>query len=278
MALIPCPECGHNISSLARFCPKCTGANAQKAAQSAGNNTSRSDVPENAAAQENLYPSDTGSCTELHQSEFKPSLNEKIILEGRTFLINGFMKILDGYAYLTSKRYVLCDDSMVNIVYQIGINGIASVEEGRHLLTKKIIITTISGETLQVKSQPHAEWFSALDDPQKYVGALSKPKVDPSNGTAGALDWYYVADGINIGPVKENIIVQFIQNNHTIFRDTNVWNSSLSEWKRAEDTILTIYFSESALSDADAVKATLFSRISRHCFLPQLQLLYRKYF
>lgn len=252
MALIPCPKCGHNISSFARFCPKCShvkSGDEQKiprlvARSSSGENTQEKKLPPRV---------DLASCTELLQHEFKPSSDEMIVLEGRTFLVKGTFNIHDCYAYLTSKRYILCDDSRVNIVFQVGINGIAFAEESRHLISRMIVFTTVSGETFQIKCQPHVMWLSALSEPKNFVDAAKKTRVAPSNVHASTVDWFYEADGINVGPVKEKMVVQLIQNNHTILPHTKVWNAGLTEWKPAKDTILTIYFSELANSGADKI-------------------------
>lgn len=281
MALIACTECGHKISSLARFCPKCghlKGNTEHNAPLSVDHSSLGVDLPEKVTFPAIAFHADTYSSNELLLSEFKPSLDEMIILEGRTFIIKSIFNILDGYAYLTSKRYVLCDPSRVNIVFQIGSNGIVSVEEGRHLISKKIIVTTVSGEAFQVKCQPHFKWFNALLEHKDFADASGKTKSDQQVVSAGTLEWYYETDGVNIGPVKENIIVQLIRNNHTIYRNTKVWNSSLPEWKPAEDTILIIYFGESNTSGTDSTPATKGSSMFSLSVLSYIKQICRKYF
>ena len=271
MALIACPECGHQISSFARFCPKC-----KQSKDNAAQNTSLPtySFPSAGDVLGRVMPPDISDTSndEFLQLEFKPSLDEMILLEGRTYLIKSLLSVSDCYAYLTSKRYTLCDASGVHIVFQIGLNGIASVAEGRHLISKKIVITTVSGEIYQVKSQSHDTWLSVLLDPRGAVAASRKPKAEPLSDSSGALEWYYKVNGISIGPVQEKYIIQFIQNNHTIYRDTSVWNACLTDWKRAEETILGFYFSDSAPFGADAPHAheldsrfglNLFSRFRR---------------
>ncbi len=273
MALIACTECGHKISSLARFCPKCyhpKGTAAYNALRIPDFNT----VP----FPNRAFNDDTASLEELLQCEFKPSLDEMVILEGRAFLIKGLLNVLDCYAYLTSKRYVLCDASRTQIVFQVGSNDIVYVEEARRLISKKIIITAGSGEIIQVKSQPHLRWLHALREPKSFADTSKKMTADLTNGSAGTLHWYYETAGAAIGPVTENSIIQLIRNNHTIFRNTNVWNASLPEWKRAEETILTIYFNESASSETNSIQATKVSRSFPQFFLSQIKLLFRKFF
>ena len=272
MALIACTECGHKISSLARFCPKCAHlkVNAEhNIPVSPDLGSLGRDLPEKVPFSKIAFQAETYSCDELLRSEFKPLLDEAIVLQGRTFFIKGIFNILDGYAYLTSKRYVLCDASGVNIIFQMGCNSILSVESGRHLISKKIIITTVSGEVLQVKSQPHFRWINALLERMTFAAASGKESIEDPENNNGTLDWYYENNGVKIGPVKERIIVRLIRNNHTIYRNTKVWNSSLAEWKPAEETILTIYFGESDSSDLNVL---------RPGFLHYVKLLCRKYF
>ncbi len=232
MALIACTECGHRISSLARFCPKC--------------NHTRSNLTKKAEPLNNDYYSSVATTEELLQHEFKPSIDEMVILEGSTFLIRNIFNVSDCYAYLTSKRYTLCDASGKNIIFQISSNGFASVEDVRHLFLRKIIINTVSGETYQVKCQPHYTWFSALLDPQGHANTARKKNINPSSENTDTIGWYYEDAGVKVGPIPENDMIQLIRNNHTIFRNTNVWNEYLPIWKRADETLLAFYFSDSS--------------------------------
>ena len=281
MALIVCTECGHKISSLARFCPKCNHLKVNTVHNTSslyGSDTSAVDIPGKVTSENKDFHGAPATSGELLQSEFKPSLDEMIILEGKTFLVKGFFKVSDCYAYLTSKRLAFCDTSGVNIEFQIGTNGIASIEEGRHLVTKIITITTVSGENIRLKSQPHSEWFSALLDPKRSAVVLNKTKYDQVSTNNSSIDWYYEDSGINIGPIKEKVIIQIILNNHTIFRNTKVWNSSLPEWKRAEETILTIYFSESAASLGGLKQEKKGFSLLHPGLFPKIKWLCRKYF
>lgn len=276
MALIPCPKCGHNISSFARFCPKCSHVKSS-AEQKAPRLAARSSSEEN--SQENTLPPsvDIADCTELLQHEFEPSLDEMIVLQGKTFLVKGPFNIHDCYAYLTSKRFILCDSSRVNIVFQVDINKIAFAEESRHLISKMIVFTTVSGETFQIKCQQHFTWLSALSEPKSFVDAAKRSRAVSSNVHASTVDWFYEVDGINVGPVKEKVVVQLIQNNHTIFPHTKVWNAGLTEWKPAKDTILTIYFSDLANSGADKIGSEPYFRIPGLSVLKKYIGLIRKY-
>ena len=221
---------------------------------------------------------DSTVCTELFQREFKPSLDEMIVQEGACFLIKSTFNIRDCYAYLTSKRYVLCEASGENIVFQVAINGIVFAEEGRYLISKKIVVTTAAGETLQVKNQPHVTWLSALHDPVRFIDSAKKAKSTPLNAHASSVEWFYEVDGISVGPVKENIIIQLIQNNHTIFQQTKVRNATLPEWKRADETILTIYFSGPAAPGENRVKATSALPMPSANVFQNVMHLFRKYF
>ena len=242
MALIACPKCGHNISSLAHFCPKCSFVENRAVKRPPRL------VPLNSLEKKNLemreLPVDDATSTVelLLQQDFKPSLDEMIIMEGKAFLIKGVFTVVECFAYLTSKRYVVCDSSGVEVVFQVGVDNIIFVEEGRHLFSKKIVVTTASGLLFQIRSQPHGIWLAALRDPIRFVEAAKKTRILPSHVDTGGMEWFYEGNGIHIGPVKEKTIIQLIQNNHTVFPHTKVWNASMSEWKPAEETILTIYF------------------------------------
>lgn len=278
MALVVCTMCGHRISSLARFCPKCNhskGASVHITPPPVHQTVLEAGAPEMPAISDDVPRSSIASCDELLQREFLPSKDETIILEGRVFLIKGILNVADCYAYLTSKRYVVCDSSAVQILFQISSNGFTSVEDGRHVLSRKIIITTVSGETYQVKCLPHYTWFGALLDPQGALEASRRPKAAPSVESAGTLDWFYESDGATVGPVHEKEMVQLIKSSSTVFRDTRVWNKSLPEWKRAEETILSIFFTDSHGSRTANARTTsgLFGRL-----WPHIQLLGRKYF
>jgi hypothetical protein len=277
MALIACPKCGQTISSLARFCPKCPPTISTEEGTSIFN-VVRSVPKINPQAEESSHHVYAAKCEELLQHEFKPSLDEKIILEGRTFLVKGFFNVIEGYAYLTSKRYSLCDAKGATIIFQADRNDIVSAEEVKHLITKKIIITTGSGDEIKVKSHPHDAWLTALLAPKSVTATSTSLNPERSNEETGTLDWHYEVSGINIGPVKEDIIVQLIRNNHTIFRNTKVWNATLPEWKRADETILTIYFSEFVTSVTESMHQTKkYSYIAHMIFFPQIKLFCRKY-
>jgi hypothetical protein len=102
---------------------------------------------------------------------------------------------------------------------------------------------------------------------------LKKPKMPgmaPPVEDAGTFDWFYESDGLTVGPVHEKEMVKFIQSNSTIFRDTRVWNKSLPDWKRAEETILTIYFSESHSRRGRSARPKM-------TFLPHLQVLCKRF-
>jgi hypothetical protein len=220
----------------------------------------------------------SSACTELLQRQFRPSLDEMVLLEGRTFLIKSTFNTLECYAYLTSKRYVLCDASGIDIVLQVGSDEIVFAEEGRHLISKKIVVTAATGQMFQVKSLPHVIWFNALREPKQFIETAKKVWGASSNAPSSNVEWFYEADGVNVGPVKEKTVVQLIQNRHTVFPDTKVWNASLPEWKRAEDTILTIYFKETAADGLGSTRIDNSSKTRCESFLHRSTFLFRKYF
>lgn len=254
MALIACPECGHNISSLARFCPKCSLPKhtiEEKALRLVDSCAPKSEVAASPSTQENSLPGETEIPKELSQRVFKPSHDEKILHEGKVFIVKGYFKILGCQAYLTSKRFVICANSSEVIVYQVGRKEIVFAEERRHLFLKKIVLTTVSGKQIQIKSLSNQTWINALLQSESHAASLkdSHPK---HNENSTSSDWHYQADDVKIGPVDEHYIIQLIQNNHTIYRHTKVWNPTLSDWKRADDTILTIFFRESDFATTDS--------------------------
>jgi hypothetical protein len=280
MALVACSVCGHQISSLARFCPKCNHSK-----NNVVNDTSRSVVSassenyihEMVAPPNNSHSNDTAVNGELFQLVFKPSMDEMIILEGRTVLVRGIISVSGCYAYLTSKRYALCDASGANIVFQTSNSNIVSIKEGRCLFSRKIIITTGSGEAYQVKCQPHDLWLNALLDPQGAADASRTRRVASLTDSSGTLDWYYEEDGIKIGPIKEKDIIQLIQNNHTVYRNTCVWNAYLTAWKRAEDTILSLYFGENTTSGFDSPGLRSVSASSGRSLFSRIWMIFKKY-
>lgn len=274
MALVVCTECGHRISSLARFCPKCNHPGNNSAPSVPSPHAEQSAAPAVPPAPEEMRRTGIASCDELLQREFVPSADEAVILEGRTFLIKGILNVADCYAYLTTKRYVVCDAAGANILFQIGNNGFASVEDGRHVISKKIIITAASGDKYQIKCFQHYTWFGALLDPRGAFLALGKPKTAPPVENAGTLDWYYESEGVTVGPVHEKDIIQLIKSCNAVFRNTRVWNKSLPEWKPAEETILSIFFSDS-LGSGGAKTGKSSGVLGR--LLPSVQVFCRKY-
>lgn len=280
MALITCTHCGHKISSQARFCPKCKYSENSVEDNSTSGTDSGAINTENVTSTIGVPPgstNETAGNSELLQLQFKPSIDELVILEGRTFLIKSLLNVSDCYAYLTSKRYTLCDSSRLNIVFQIGINGLASVEESRHLIFKKIIITSVSGDTYQIKPHLHQTWLTALLNPDSsaYESGKQDPGLTAENATA--TEWYYMVDEIKTGPVKENNMIQFIRNNHTIYRNTNVWNAYLSGWKRAEETILSFYFRTPSTPGVVSGDMLETSGISSQSIYSRIGMLFKRY-
>ncbi|MDD2366425.1 MAG: GYF domain-containing protein [Desulfuromonadaceae bacterium] len=243
MALIPCRNCGHNISSLARFCPKCSNANTHQEKRAPHLVVLASQGEIRQTGEEKINNDVISTAELLLQKEFKPSSDEIVLLKGEVLLIRAVFNTLECYAYLTSTRFVLCDNSQLRILFQTGTDKIVFAEEGRHLISKKIVVTLTSGESLHLKCDPQINWLTALSDPTELAEETRKRNT-LSNQNISGIDWFYEETGRNIGPIKEKNIVQLILNNHTIFPETKVWNASLTEWKKADDTILTIYFKE----------------------------------
>jgi len=72
---------------------------------------------------------------------------------------------------------------------------------------------------------------------QNISGSTDHEAIDDDGKT-----WYYEEDGIKIGPISSSKIKQFANNNHTIYRFTNIWRDGMPEWKKAEETELGKYF------------------------------------
>ncbi|TWJ13894.1 GRAM domain-containing protein [Geobacter argillaceus] len=105
-------------------------------------------------------------------SKFAPEDNEKIHLEGRATHIKSALNVNAGYAFLTSKQlaFVGSNSALTNalnstpydsdILFTIPIGDITNVQEGKHGLTKKAIISTKTGDEYSIQFDPHDNWLA----------------------------------------------------------------------------------------------------------------------
>jgi len=128
-----------------------------------------------------------------------------------------------------------------DILFTIPINDILNVQEGRHGLTKKTVISTNAGEEYSIAFDPHDKWFDFITNPTKPTinGSIST-SIDSTNDYGR--NWYYEEKGNKVGPASTVKMKQLAMNNHTIYRFTKVWHEGMSEWKTAEETELRQYF------------------------------------
>lgn len=240
MALITCPECGHRISSSARLCPKCSHPprSQQQIPQPPGA-FARKDGEQTS---DGTVIGGTATGEELRQTVFAASPDELLLLEGPAFLVRGPFSVDACHARLTSKRLVLCDPSGKDVRLQTATGSITSLTELRRPFFRSAVITTAAGETIRLKFSRHSEWFELIENHRAAVDHwLAQCRLHPPE-TAGSMEWHYVSYGTDIGPVPERDIIRLIQRNHTVCRDTLVWNPYLPEWKRADETVLSFYF------------------------------------
>jgi hypothetical protein len=178
-------------------------------------------------------------------SKFIPEDNEKIYLEGRATYIKSALNVNAGYAFLTSKRLVFTgsENPLANafsgspydsdILFSIPIEDITNVQEGKHGLTKKVMVSIKSGDEYSIQFDPHEKWFSFIKNPTSLMQNINSDEIfdDRKN-------WYYEENGKKIGPISSSKIKMLVKNNHTIYRFTKVWRDDMSEWKKAEETEL----------------------------------------
>lgn len=201
-------------------------------------------------------------------SKFTAEEDEKIHIEGRATYIKSALKVNGGYAFLTSKRFVFAGSNSAlsnalsgspydnDILFSIPIGDISNVQEGKHGLTKKVIITTKTGDEYSVQFDPHEKWFGLIKNPASLMQNAPEPTASDAIQDDGK-DWYYEEDGKKIGPISSSKIKQFTKNNHTIYRFTKVWRDGMPEWKKAEETELAQYFEGPPPLTGDGVNNTI---------------------
>lgn len=194
-------------------------------------------------------------------SKFTPEEDEKIHLEGRATYIKSTLKIIMGYAFLTSKRFVFSDStsatlSNCDILFSVAIGDILNVQEGKHGLTKKAIILTKAGEEYSLQFDPHDKWFAAIKNPTMLL-QNTPPSTDHNAIEDDGRTWYYEENGKKTGPISSSKIKNFVKNNHTIYRFTKVWRDDMPEWKKADDTELAQYFEGPPPLTGDSVNNTI---------------------
>lgn len=194
-------------------------------------------------------------------SKFTAEEDEKIHIEGRATYIKSTLKVNGGYAFLTSKRLVFSGSNSAlsnalsgspydnDILFSIPIGEISNVQEGKHGLTKKVIISTKNGDEYSIGFDPHDKWFALIKNPST---STDQDAIE-DDGKA----WHYEEDGKKIGPIPSSKIKQFAKNNHTIYRFTKVWRDGMPEWKKAEETELSQYFEGPPPLTGDGVNNTI---------------------
>lgn len=197
-------------------------------------------------------------------SKFTAEEDEKIHLEGRATYIKSAINVTGGYAFFTSKRLVFSGASSAlsnaisgtpynnDILFSVPVGSISNVQEGKHGLTKKTIISTKTGDEYAVQFDPHSKWFEAIKN--FATGTPAQESIAPIEDDGQT--WYYEVDGARVGPVSSATIKQLARNNHTIYRFTKVWQDGMSEWKKAEDTELGKYFEGPPPLTGDGVNNT----------------------
>lgn len=135
MSLIKCPECGNNVSDKAITCPHCG-------------------YPINAPNEK----------------------KETIIMSGVCNRVKSTLFVQNGSAMLTNKRFIYMKHSLpktfvlgafVNLTkgdfdFDIQLESIASIEDGRQGISKTIVINTKDGERYNFYFAKREEWKIAL--------------------------------------------------------------------------------------------------------------------
>lgn len=200
--------------------------------------------------------------------KFTPQEDEKIYIEGRATYIKSALKVNGGYAFLTSKRFVFSGSNSAisnalsgspydnDILFSIPIGDISNVQEGKHGLTKKTIISTKTGDEYSIQFNPHDKWFALIKNPATLLQSNSASTAHDAIVDDGD-NWYYEENGKKIGPISSSKIMQFAKNNHTIYRFTKVWRDDMPEWKKAEETELGQYFEGPPPLTGDCVNNTI---------------------
>ncbi len=131
MALIKCPECSKEISDQAMACPGC-------------------------------------GCPLSHRS----NLQEIVLKKGLCNYVKNFLYVQNGSAILTNKRFIYLKHSLAKIAsigilanltegsfdFEVPLNQIESLNDGRQGISKTIIINTIHGERYNFYFTGREEW------------------------------------------------------------------------------------------------------------------------
>lgn len=145
MAMIKCPECGKEISDKAAFCVGC------------GFPISGSEEPE----------------------ADKP---ETILMQGLCNECGGFA-VKNGTAILTNRRFIYMKHSLAKIAavgaltyltkgsyeYEIPLSEISSIQDGRHGISKTIVISTKDGQKHNYYFTNREEWKIKIESARSAV-------------------------------------------------------------------------------------------------------------
>ena len=181
---------------------------------------------------------------------FTPGDDEKVHFEAPAVHFKSTLSAVNGYAFLTSKRFVFVesDSAPFEIVFTINVDEISKAEVERQGLGKKTVIYCKTGDKYGV-GIPES-WLPLLKD-------ISKLKSDSTKSAADFIDdgkaWYYEQEGKKIGPISSQRMRQLASNNHTIYRFTKIWCEGMNEWKPADQTEILSSFQGPPPLSGDAV-------------------------
>lgn len=137
MSMIKCPECGWDVSSMAATCPHC-------------------------------------GCP-ISKSETDA---ERIVMSGLCNRVKSVLFVQNGSAILTNKRFIYMKHSLpktfvlgafVNLTqgdfeFDIPIDQISSIEDGRQGVSKTILIYTLDGQKYNFYFTKREEWKIAFNN------------------------------------------------------------------------------------------------------------------
>ena len=137
-----CKNCGNELPDNSKFCPNC-GTNVIEGEQTSVNNT-----------------------------------EEVILMKGLCNRVKSFLNVQNGNAILTNKRFIYLKQSLsktmiivvlINLTegsydFDIPIESISSIEDGRQGISKTIIIHTTSGEKYNFYFTKREEWKIKLQN------------------------------------------------------------------------------------------------------------------
>jgi hypothetical protein len=231
---LKCKHCGSMLNNIA-------GAHTEDS----GRVGQQPPVPSPQAAPSNM--------TQKQSDRFIPEDDERIFFEGVATYIKSKMNVVNGYAFITSKRFVFSgSDRLITksvlqsdtayddkILFSFQLEDIVNIQDGKYGLSKKYSISTKTGNEYSV--QLNEKWIEFLKNPSLALSVLSAQN-ESENLLDDGSQWYYEESGNKIGPLSSLKMKQLAHNNHTVYRFTKVWREGMLEWKKAEETELIQFF------------------------------------